>query len=615
MDLSRLSPSSIAHTMAIALLCVTAAHGATQTVPCDQVTPSERELARSLGRCVERPSAPRAIEKLAPGAIDRLAPRAIEKPAAPVEKPAVNLRERAATPRTPIRPPIEAAVPTPACAPLPNLASLPYDRALHAIDPKLFRPRRFEEHSSLARNTVVRQSTERLEGRVCWANLWVSDGSLVKVPSLAGATRDEAARRLQAVQLGISVFDQPSSETPGRVFAQNPMPNTEVRRESTVRVAVAQPARERGDSPPPRQPPREPPVQPPRQPPQIPPQPPPRSPQPAPPPVAEYFPVPNVVGMQYGEALTALRPFNVNSSEAVSANTKGEVIAQSPPAHTRQRIKDPVSVQVSDGSLVRVPPLVGATREDAAQKLRASQLRVAVAETPSTERAGHVLSQNPRAETEVSRNSTVRVTIAQSILVRVPPLIGATREEAAQKLAAAQLAIEVEEAPSTQPAGQVFTQVPGPNSEVQRRSKVKVTIATPLEIVLAPPLAGTDPPGSPPTATQPSDPAPTEKPAPIAAAIPDSSVPPPGERPPLHPLWYLVGAATFLAAQVLVWRHFRAKPKTHAPAAPTRVTARIESSFADTHVEGARPVGPNVRVAVRIDAAAVEDRITEGALP
>jgi hypothetical protein len=61
-----------------------------------------------------------------------------------------------------------------------------------------------------------------------------------------------------------------------------------------------------------------------------------------------------------------------------------------------------------------------------------------------------------------------------------------------------------------------------------------------------------------------------------------------------------------------LWRHFRAKVKPIT--VPTRVTARIESSFADTHVQGAEPTGPNLRVAVRIDAAAIEDRKTEGAL-
>ncbi len=598
------------------------------------------------------------------------------------------------------------------CPQLPGLTSLPYAEAVKRLTTRLFRVRRVEEPSILPRDTVLRQSAERSKDNFCLVTLVVSDGSLVRVPSLAGATREEATGKLRAAQLGISVVERPSETAAGRVFAQNPPPGKEVHRDTTVQVAVAL---ARPAPPPPAEnlavpnvigmpygdarvalgsftvratqtassrPRGEVTDQDPRSPASL------RRKDPVgvvisdgslvrvpalsgatreeaektlqgsqlaisvvervsknadgrvfaqdPPPgkevqrdstvrVAVALPpqsapvkslaVPNVIGMPYDAALVALRPFPVNSTEVASSRPKGEVIDQDPRAPANRQIQDPVAVRFSDGTLVRVPALAGVTKEEAAKKLKESQLRFAFVEAPSEKSAGRVFEQDPRSDIEVARGSAVRVKIAQPPLVRVPDLIGATRDEAAQRLEAARLVIAADEAPSGEPAGQVFLQVPERDREVRQGSTVKVTIATAATALPAGPVAGTTSGDAKPAGGTPPGEGDTPgraRPAEGPNAKDASTFF--GEMPRDLP-WYAAAAAIFLAAQVLVLRFMRAKPLRLAPAAPVRVVARLESSFADTRVDGAKPAGPTVRVAVRLDAVETDVKIAEGALP
>ena len=256
------------------------------------------------------------------------------------------------------------------CAALPDFAARQstYEQAVQALPRGLFRPRiAGRSPSSAPAGVVIAQSTEPLDGKHCWASFVLSDGSLVRVPPLRGLTRDAAAERLQAAGRRRAAREQPSDgAAAGRVVEQRPEVDAELARGSAVQVAIA---------------------------------------------AATTIGVPDVVGRSLGDAQTALRSFVVHEVSVASERAEGEVLEQAPPAGTRAAARSRVTLSVSDGSIVTVPPLRGATLADARAALqRAGDLQAA---TPTGDEPGTMLvdTASPSAGIRVRRGSTVSLTL------------------------------------------------------------------------------------------------------------------------------------------------------------------------------------------------------------
>jgi serine/threonine-protein kinase len=127
---------------------------------------------------------------------------------------------------------------------------------------------------------------------------------------------------------------------------------------------------------------------------------------------------------------------------------------------TQQRGADRVCVVTlvaSDGSLVRVPAVVGMTREKAQSTVLAAKLLFEAAEALSKAPPGTVLAQDPRAGAEVPRATVVQTTIARVELV-VPAVIGLQTAVARQRMARFKIDEAVEE--GNRPAGEIVRQDP-----------------------------------------------------------------------------------------------------------------------------------------------------------
>jgi len=128
------------------------------------------------------------------------------------------------------------------------------------------------------------------------------------------------------------------------------------------------------------------------------------------------------------------------------------------------------------GASTAVPTLTGSTRPVAEQKLAVAHLKSkVVAAFDESVKAGVVLATDPPAGREVSRGSTVTLTVSQGQeRYGVPPLVGRSQAEATQRLTDAKLTLgTVTEAFSeTVPQGQVISTSPAANTQVKRATPV-----------------------------------------------------------------------------------------------------------------------------------------------
>jgi beta-lactam-binding protein with PASTA domain len=408
--------------------------------------------------------------------------------AALVATPAASAQTRPVSPTTRpdavapsvVRPTIDTAIRLArGCAPLPELTGRHLDEVLPRLSPELFRARVNAEPSSQPRGTILRQPTTQLiEGRLCWLDVAVSDGSLTRVPQLRGVTAGEAERALAAADLRINTREKPSGERAGRIFDQKPDAGAEVPRGSMV-VAIVATATERispadaaaaavaeaivasgRDAAP-------------------------RPPQPEP---AEEtcLPLPVLAGRSLDDVLPTLgrRYFRPRIGEEPSTEPRGTIL--------RQPVTVPIDgslcyidIAISDGSLTRVPQLHGATAEEAERALAEADLRIAIRESVSSEPAGRVFGQKPRAGDEVPRQSTVGAMIAVPELFQVPDVMGQPYEEALAQLE--RFAVTRTPAASRRPPGEVTNQEPRPPARRPAGAEVRLEVSD-GSLVLVPPI-------------------------------------------------------------------------------------------------------------------------------
>lgn len=177
----------------------------------------------------------------------------------------------------------------------------------------------------------------------------------------------------------------------------------------------------------------------------------------------------------------------------------GQETLEAPPAGRRRRLGIGVAVLVGLAALVafgsqfvwpqlfparvRVPDVVGLTREDAQRVLQERRLRLGVddVEVYSNEYpAGTVISQDPPANTPVRENRTVWVRLSKGPeMVEVPDVIGMTRRQAEAYLAENGLKGEVRgyQFSDRIPQEAVVEQAPAAGGFLQRGATVDLIIS------------------------------------------------------------------------------------------------------------------------------------------
>jgi len=129
-----------------------------------------------------------------------------------------------------------------------------------------------------------------------------------------------------------------------------------------------------------------------------------------------------------------------------------------------------------------VPDVSGETLVDARRALQEAGFRVRVVRRESTSPPGEVLRQQPQAGAPLAADQVVVLTVARTAPetaseVTVPDVTGQAVSEATTTLRDAGLRVQIRLVPSSEPAGRVLEQSPGPGVEVAESSVVRLGVA------------------------------------------------------------------------------------------------------------------------------------------
>jgi eukaryotic-like serine/threonine-protein kinase len=151
--------------------------------------------------------------------------------------------------------------------------------------------------------------------------------------------------------------------------------------------------------------------------------------------------VPDVVGMDYADAVQALDDANLNAKkhEIFSDKPAGQVVDQDPAAGRQVVEGTEVVLDVSKGTKsVAVPNVVGLSEADARSTLEGAGFQVSSTSAPSdTTPSGNVSAQSPSAGTDAPKGSTVSITVSTGPdTTTVPDEIGQDKQVAMDDLRA-----------------------------------------------------------------------------------------------------------------------------------------------------------------------------------
>jgi len=198
------------------------------------------------------------------------------------------------------------------------------------------------------------------------------------------------------------------------------------------------------------------------------------------PPPAAMVAMPDLSGMSLAEATARIQDSRLTLGTVTPVDStdagKDRVVGQRPSSQTQVVQASVVNLEIGKGvSLVTVPDVLNADRASAQQLLAAVQLHYQEVLQPSSDAdKGKALAEDPPAHTQVPPNSTITVSIGTGLtIVTVPDgLVGASLDQAAASLAAADLTAVPQEADGLEPANQVIGIDVRPGQQVPAGSPV-----------------------------------------------------------------------------------------------------------------------------------------------
>jgi beta-lactam-binding protein with PASTA domain/tRNA A-37 threonylcarbamoyl transferase component Bud32 len=160
---------------------------------------------------------------------------------------------------------------------------------------------------------------------------------------------------------------------------------------------------------------------------------------------------------------------------------KGRVMSQNPDAGTRIQKGDRVTLLVSTGPpQTSVPNVVGMDYADAVQALDDANLKAKKHEVFSQKRSGQVVAQNPKAGEQVTEGTEVVLNVSKGAKqVQVPSVVGMSEADARATLQQAGFQVTSTSAPSdSTPQGNVSDQSPDGGTQAEKGSTVSITVSS-----------------------------------------------------------------------------------------------------------------------------------------
>ncbi|MGH2986571.1 MAG: PASTA domain-containing protein, partial [Solirubrobacterales bacterium] len=208
----------------------------------------------------------------------------------------------------------------------------------------------------------------------------------------------------------------------------------------------------------------------------------------------EQVNVPAVIEQPLAEARALLerRDFDVSVATVSSCAAEDTVVEQDPPAGTEVEEGSRVTLTVSLGLTVRVPPTRGLPLARARSRLENADLLAETREQPSRDiDRGRVIQSMPPGGEEVECQSTVTLIVSKGPnLIRLPDVLGDSQEVAESELERLGLIVDVDTRDADEPEGTVIGQDPGPGSRLLRGDRVTIIVSTGAGSVIVPSVEG-----------------------------------------------------------------------------------------------------------------------------
>ena len=199
--------------------------------------------------------------------------------------------------------------------------------------------------------------------------------------------------------------------------------------------------------------------------------------------------IPDLVEMNIEDAKTKLDELKLKYSVTEEFSPEGKeaglVMAQEPRYQENYKINEDtiLKLTVSKGlEMVTVPKVTGLTKDEAILKLDVANLAVEIAEEINDKiQEGVVISQDVEADTEIAKNSTVKIVVSLGRGIKevtVPYLIGKTEADAKKTIEAAELKVgEIRYGTDkTQTNGVVLKQSIEEDKKVDEQTPITITI-------------------------------------------------------------------------------------------------------------------------------------------
>jgi eukaryotic-like serine/threonine-protein kinase len=193
--------------------------------------------------------------------------------------------------------------------------------------------------------------------------------------------------------------------------------------------------------------------------------------------------VPDVVGSVEQLAVQQIRDAGLKELVERKPNDEGVkegvVFEQDPQPGDRTERGNFVTITVSTGpSKVRVPDVLGETRDQAVSELTSAGLKVNVVPVNSLEPVDRVLATAPKAGTEVIVGTTIRVNVSKGPKpISVPNVIGMPFESAESTLQGAGFAVARQDVDDNDPVGVVVGQNPAAGTQQGKGSVITLQVS------------------------------------------------------------------------------------------------------------------------------------------
>jgi eukaryotic-like serine/threonine-protein kinase len=201
-----------------------------------------------------------------------------------------------------------------------------------------------------------------------------------------------------------------------------------------------------------------------------------------------------VIEQPLSEARSLLerRGFDVSVATVENCAPEDTVVEQDPRAGSEAEEGSRVTLTVSLGLSVKVPPVRDRPLEEARTRLEDADLLVETRQQPSREiDAGRVISSDPPGGEEVDCQSTVTLIVSKGAnLVTLPDVIGSSQELARAELQRLGFIVDIDTRDADEPEGTVIGQDPGPGSRLLRGDAVTIIVSTGAGSVIVPSVEG-----------------------------------------------------------------------------------------------------------------------------